>query len=332
MSNTYTISDGALTQSARETTAPGAGEVTVEIHASSINYRDLGIQAGFYPSHRGIVPLSDGAGQVMAVGEGVTDLAPGDIVASCFYPYWEAGPATATNHAASLGCEMDGLLRNSATLPASAFIRAPGHLNALEAATLPCAAVTAWAALLTRGRLIPGEHVLVQGTGGVAVFAVQFAKAMGATVTVISSSDEKLAKIRELGADCTVNYTEHPQWSDRVNELLDGEHIDLAIELGGAVTLAQTLQCLRVGGRISVIGVLSGNEAQLVISDILRKWVSLNGITVSHREDFRAMNRFMAAHGIKPVIDHEVPFEHAETAYRELGAGQHFGKIVIAHQ
>ena len=157
-------------------------------------------------------------------------------------------------------------------------------------------------------------------------------EAMGATVTVISSSDKKLTKIRELGADYTVNYTEHPQWSDRVNELLDGEHIDLAIELGGAVTLAQTLQCLRVGGRISVIGVLSGNEAQLVISDILRKWVSLNGITVSHREDFRAMNRFMAAHGIKPVIDHEVPFEHAETAYRELGAGQHFGKIVIAHQ
>ena len=266
------------------------------------------------------------------MGEGVTDLAPGDIVASCFYPHWEAGPATATNHSASLGCEMDGLLRKNATLPASAFIRAPGHLTSSEAATLPCAAVTAWAALLTRGCLIPGEHVLVQGTGGVAVFAVQFAKAMGATVTVISSSDEKLAKIRELGADYTVNYREHPQWSDRVNELLDGENIDLAIELGGAVTLAQTLQCLRVGGRISVIGVLSGNEAQLMISDILRKWVSLNGITVSHREDFRAMNRFMAAHGIKPVIDHEVPFEQAETAYRELGAGQHFGKIVIAHQ
>ena len=332
MLNTYTISDGALTKSAREATAPGVGEIAVEIHASSINYRDLGIQAGFYPSQRGVVPLSDGAGQVMAVGEGVTNLAPGDIVASSFYPFWEAGPATAKNHSASLGCEMDGLLRKSATLPASAFIRAPGHLTVLEAATLPCAAVTAWAALFTRGRLIPGEHVLVQGTGGVAVFAVQFAKAMGATVTVITSSDEKLAKIRKLGADYTVNYTEHAQWSDRVNELLDGEHIDLAIELGGGMTLAQTLQCLRVGGRISVIGVLSGNEAQLVISDILRKWVSLNGITVSHREDFRAMNRFMAAHGIKPVIDHEVPFEHVETAYRELSAGQHFGKIVIAHR
>ena len=331
MSNTYTISDGEITQSDREASAPRAGEIRVEIHASSINYRDLGIQAGFYPSHKGVVPLSDGAGQVMAVGEGVTDLSPGDVVASCFYPFWEAGPATAKNHSASLGCEMDGLLRTSATLPASAFIRAPDHLTAKEAATLPCAAVTAWAALVTRGGLIPGEHVLVQGTGGVAVFAVQFAKVMGANVTVISSSDEKLEKIRELGADYTVNYVEHPEWSDRVNELLEGERIDLAIELGGAVTLAQTLQCLRVGGRISVIGVLSGNETQLVISDILRKWVSLNGITVSHREDFRAMNRFMAAHSIKPVIDHEVPFEQAEIAYRELGAGQHFGKIVIAH-
>jgi NADPH:quinone reductase-like Zn-dependent oxidoreductase len=172
----------------------------------------------------------------------------------------------------------------------------------------------------------------VQGTGGVAVFAVQFAKAMGATVTVISSSDEKLARIRDLGADNTVNYREHPQWSDRVNDLLGGESVDLAIELGGAETLAQSLNCIRVGGRVSVIGVLSGNEAQVVISDILRKWVSLNGITVSHREDFRAMNRFMATHHITPVIDHEVAFEQAETAYGELGAGQHFGKIVISHQ
>lgn len=331
MSNSYSISEGKLYRCDAEAVAPGPGEVAVEIQASSINYRDLGIQAGFYPSRQGVVPLSDGAGKVVAVGEGVSHLVPGQIVASCFYPFWEAGPATARNHAASLGCEMDGLLRCHATLPATAFIEAPEHLNASQAATLPCAAVTAWAALLTRGALVPGEHVLVQGTGGVAVFAVQFAKAMGATVTVISSSDEKLAKIRDLGADNTVNYREHPQWSDRVNDLLGGESIDLAIELGGAETLAQSLNCIRVGGRVSVIGVLSGNEAQVVISDILRKWVSLNGITVSHREDFRAMNRFMTTHHITPVIDHEVAFDQAEIAYAELGAGQHFGKIVIAH-
>ena len=331
MSNSYSISEGKLSRCDAEAVAPGPGEVAVEIQASSINYRDLGIQAGFYPSRQGVVPLSDGAGKVVAVGEGVSHLVPGQIVASCFYPFWEAGPATARNHAASLGCEMDGLLRCHATLPATAFIEAPEHLNASQAATLPCAAVTAWAALLTRGALVPGEHVLVQGTGGVAVFAVQFAKAMGATVTVISSSDEKLAKIRDLGADNTVNYREHPQWSDRVNDLLGGESIDLAIELGGAETLAQSLNCIRVGGRVSVIGVLSGNEAQVVISDILRKWVSLNGITVSHREDFRAMNRFMTTHHITPVIDHEVAFDQAEIAYAELGAGQHFGKIVIAH-
>ena len=331
MSNSYSISEGKLSRCDAEAVAPGPGEVAVEIQASSINYRDLGIQAGFYPSRQGVVPLSDGAGKVVAVGEGVSHLVPGQIVASCFYPFWEGGPATARNHAASLGCEMDGLLRCHATLPATAFIEAPEHLNASQAATLPCAAVTAWAALLTRGALVPGEHVLVQGTGGVAVFAVQFAKAMGATVTVISSSDEKLAKIRDLGADNTVNYREHPQWSDRVNDLLGGESIDLAIELGGAETLAQSLNCIRVGGRVSVIGVLSGNEAQVVISDILRKWVSLNGITVSHREDFRAMNRFMTTHHITPVIDHEVAFDQAEIAYAELGAGQHFGKIVIAH-
>lgn len=332
MSNTYTISNGELGQHEREVTVPRAGEVTVEVHASSINYRDLGIQAGFYPHQTGVVPFSDGAGVVVAVGEGVTDLAPGALVASCFYPFWESGPATAANHSASLGCELDGLLRSTATLPASAFIRAPGHLSAREAATLPCAALTAWAALLTRGNLIPGEHVLVQGTGGVAVFAVQFAKAMGATVTVISSSDEKLSKIQEHGADYTINYREYPQWGDRVNALLGGEAIDLVIELGGATTLAQSLTCLRVGGRISIIGVLSGNEAQLVISNVLRKWVSLNGITVSHREDFRAMNRFMESHSIKPIIDHEVTFEDAEVAYQELGAGRHFGKLVVTHQ
>ena len=332
MSNAYSINEGVLTRLELESAVPLAGEVTVEIQASSINYRDLGIQAGFYPSRGGVVPISDGAGRVIDIGDGVTDLVPGDLVASCFFPFWEAGPATAANHCASLGCEMDGLLRSTATLPASAFLRAPDYLSASEVATLPCAALTAWAALLTRGGLIPGEHVLVQGTGGVAVFAVQFAKAMGATVTVISSSDEKLHKIRQLGADHTVNYVEYPRWSDRVIELLGGEHIDLAIELGGAETLAQSLNCLRVGGRISVIGVLSGNEAQVVISDILRKWVSLNGITVSHREDFRAMNRFMALHEIRPVIDHEVAFDNAEAAYSELGAGQHFGKIVIAHQ
>ena len=332
MSNSYSISNGKLSRCDVDAVAPGPGEVTVEIQASSINYRDLGIQAGFYPSRQGVVPLSDGAGTIVAVGEGVLGLVPGQLVASCFYPFWEAGPATARNHSASLGCEMDGLLRHRATLPETAFIETPEHLTATQAATLPCAAVTAWAALITRGALVPGEHVLVQGTGGVAVFAVQFAKAMGAKVTVISSSDEKLARIRDLGADNTVNYREHPQWSDRVNDLLGGESIDLAIELGGAETLAQSLNCIRVGGRVSVIGVLSGNEAQVVISDILRKWVSLNGITVSHREDFRAMSRFMAAHLITPVIDHEVAFDQAETAYGELGAGQHFGKIVITHR
>jgi NADPH:quinone reductase-like Zn-dependent oxidoreductase len=332
MADTYTMSNGDLERLSREGTGPLPGEVAVEVLASSINYRDLAIRAGFYPSTSGVVPLSDGAGRVMSVGDGVTELKPGDLVASCFYPFWEAGPATAANHAVSLGCEADGLLRSHATLPARAFIPAPNHLSASEAATLPCAALTAWAALLTRGKLVPGEHVLVQGTGGVAVFAVQFAKAMGATVTVISSSEEKLQKIRDLGADHTVNYQEHASWSEKVNETLGGESIDLAIELGGATTLAHSLNCLRVGGRISVIGVLSGNEANLMISDVLRKWVSLNGITVSHRGDFEAMNRFMESHRIKPVIDHEVGFAEAELAYEQLGVGRHFGKIVISHQ
>jgi NADPH:quinone reductase-like Zn-dependent oxidoreductase len=308
---------------------PGAGEVLVRLGAASINSRDLGILAGFYPNKRGVIPLSDGAGTVEAVGPGVQGLAAGDAVVGCFYADWQAGPATAGNHAASLGCEHDGVLAEHICLPATALVHKPVSLDFAEAATLPCAALTAWSALFTEGNLRPGQHVLVQGTGGVATFAMQFARMAGAEVTVISGSDEKLERARTLGATHVVNYRETTDWGSRVQEITGGRGVDLVVELGGADTLAQSMRCVAVGGHISVIGVLSGVEAKISVPDMLFRHIRLCGITVGHREDFLAMNRAIDLHGIQPVIDTRFGFDEAALAYEALPRGQHFGKLVI---
>ncbi len=329
MSWCYILTGNQLERSERILAKPRHGEVQINIAAASLNHRDLAIKHGYFPAADRVVPLSDGAGIVTAVGDGVDEFLAGDRVVSCFYPFWESGRTTAFNHRASLGCEMDGMLRESATLSSTAIVHSPAHLSLIEAATLPCAALTAWSALFSSGGLVPGEHVLIQGTGGVAVFALQFAKAAGAEVTVISSAEKKLAQAKALGADHCITYGESREWGAAVNRLHGGEVIDLVIELGGSSTLAQSLSCLKVGGRISVIGVLSGTEASLCISDILRKAVSMKGITVGHRDDFKAMNRFLALHALHPVIHDRVPHDHAPSAYDALAAGGHFGKIVI---
>ena len=331
MSLVYRMVDGALRSEAAEPTLPGPGEVLVEVEASSMNYRDVAIRAGFYPSRSGVIPLSDGAGRIVEVGANVSDFKAGQPVTSCFYPFWESGPASATNHRATVGCDLDGMLTKFVTLPASAWIPTPKHLSSLEASTLPCAALTAWAALFTRGGLRPGQHVLIQGTGGVAVFAIQLAKAVCAKVTVISSSDEKLARATELGSDFGVNYAEFPEWDKKVIDEVGHEEIDLVIELGGAQTLQKSLNCLKVGGRVSMIGVLSGNEVSMSISAVLAKWIAIQGITVSHREDFLSMNRFLETQRLRPIIDTVLPLNDAQVAYDELPRGHHFGKLVLDH-
>ncbi len=308
---------------------PGAGEVLVRLAAASINYRDLGILAGFYPNKPGVIPFSDGAGTVEAVGAGVRGFAAGDAVVGCFYADWQAGPATAANHAASLGCEHDGVLAEHICLPATALVHKPASLDFAEAATLPCAALTAWSALFTEGNVRPGQHVLVQGTGGVALFALQFACMAGAEVTVISGSDEKLERARSLGARHLINYRSTPDWAARALEITGGHGVDLVVELGGADTLAQSMRCVAVGGHISVIGVLSGLEAKISVPDMLFRHIRLCGITVGHREDFIAMNRAMDQHGIQPVIDTRFGFDEAPLAYEALPRGLHFGKLVI---
>ena len=221
---------------------PGRGEVSIKMHAAALNYRDLGVAAGQYPSCPGLIPLSDGAGVIDAVGENVGDFAVGDAVVSCFYENWQAGRATAANHRWSLGCERSGVLAEQIILPVTAIVPKPSSLSFREAATLPCAALTAWSALFSEGRLEPGQQVLVQGTGGVAMFALQFAKLAGACVTVLSGSDVKLHRAKALGADHGINYRSNPHWSDAVTELTDGVGVDLVVDLGGADTLAQSLK------------------------------------------------------------------------------------------
>ena len=325
------LENGTLSKSDTSLHEPGPGEVQINIEASSLNYRDVGIMFGHYPAKDVLVPLSDGAGSVVAVGPGVDCFKVGDLVHSNFYPFWAGGSANQNNHRASLGCEMDGMLRSAANLPASALHKAPAHLNAIESATLPCAGVTAWSALFVRGELRPGEHVLIQGTGGVAIFALQIAKAAGAEVTVISSSNAKLERAKQLGADHILNYTEIPNWGQAINEQHGGPSIDLVLELGGEHTLGQSMECLRVNGRISVIGLLSGMNPSFSIPTMLQKQLRMSGVTVGDHESTAGLGRFLTLHNIKPVIDQVIDHENAAHCYQVMMAAKHFGKQVINH-
>jgi NADPH:quinone reductase-like Zn-dependent oxidoreductase len=320
---------GALAMAEEDIAPPAPGEVQVRILSAAINARDIGIAEGLYSATPGIIPLSDGAGAVIAVGDGVTSFSVGDAVVTCFYEDWPSGRGTLANHARSLGRERDGVLAEAINLPASALAPSPVSLRPDEAATLTCAGLTAWSALFTEAHLRPGQHVVVQGTGGVALFALQFAKMGGATVTVISASDAKLERAQALGADHTVNYRAIPEWGAAVRDFTGGEGADAVIELGGTQTLGQSLDCLRMDGTIALVGMLSGLEASFFIPLALDRRVRLHGITVGHREDFLEMARAIDARGIKPVIDRTYTFMDARQAYEDLPKGNHFGKLII---
>ena len=309
--------------------APARGEVQVRMAAAAINYRDVGVVFGHYTAAPNLVPFSDGAGTIVAVGEAVEDFAIGDAVVSCFYENWQSGRASALNHRRSFGSERDGMLAELVNLPVSGIVHKPASLDMLAASTLPCAALTAWSALFTEGRLLPGQHVVVEGTGGVALFALQFAKMAGATVTVLSSSDEKLARAAAMGADHLVNYRDVPEWSALVMDVTNGTGADIVIELGGTSTLGEALQSIRMDGLVAVIGVLSGLEAALFVPHMLQRHARMQGITVGHRDDMIAMGKAIDTHGIKPVIDTIFAFDDAPRAYELLPTGQHFGKLVI---
>ncbi len=309
---------------------PGPGQVLVRVRAVSLNFRDLLVCKGAYnPKIRlPYVPLSDGAGEVVATGPGVTRVKPGQCVVASFMPGWVEGPPDEEKGRSALGGGGDGMLAELVVLPEKGLLPYPAHLSFEEAATLPCAAVTAWNALVESGGIKPGDSVLVQGTGGVSLFALQFAHMAGARVIATSKSDEKLARAREMGASELINYTTTPAWDKRVRELTGGTGVDMIVEVGGAGTLPSSLKAVRVGGYIAMIGILSGGgDANAV--PILMKSIRVQGIFVGSRRMFEAMNRAIEVAALRPVIDRVFQFDQAREAMAHMESGAHFGKVVI---
>ncbi len=312
---------------------PGPGQALVRVHATSLNYRDLMMVRGAYARGAppaGLVPLSDGAGLVMEVGPGVARVQPGDRVAGIFMQRWLAGRITPDASASALGGALHGMMAQYVALDADGLVHIPAHLSFEEAATLPCAAVTAWHALAEHARIRAGDTVLVQGTGGVSIFALQFARLFGARVIATSSSDAKLARATALGASDGINYRANPEWQDQAMALTGGAGVDEIVEVGGAGTFARSLAAVRLGGCISLIGVLTG-AAEINPTGIMRKSLSVRGIYVGSREMFEDMNRAITLHRMRPTIDRVFDFAEAQAAFRHMESASHFGKIVLRH-
>jgi len=309
--------------------APGRGEIRVRVHANSLNYHDLAVVMGMLPTADGRIPLSDGAGLVEAVGEGVTEFKTGDSVVSCFFPGWLNGEPTISDFSTTPGDGVDGYARERVVCPGSWFTHAPLGYSHTEAATLTTAALTAWRALVVNGGLKAGDSVLVLGTGGVSTFALQFAKSMGATVITTSSSDEKIERARILGADHTVNYQRHKDWAAQVLELTDGRGVDHVLEVGGPDTLPQSIRACRVGGHIALIGVLTGFGGVIPTAALMQRQQRLLGLIVGNRQHQIDMVRGIEAGGVKPVIERTFALRDIRDSFRFLQSARHVGKICL---
>ncbi|AZL66872.1 MULTISPECIES: zinc-dependent alcohol dehydrogenase family protein [Pseudomonas] len=313
-----------------EAAAPSAGEITVRLHASSLNYHDFAVVSGMWgPSERRI-PMADGAGEVTAVGAGVTEFKVGDAVVSTFFPDWLAGQAQVEGFASVPGDGIDGYAREQVTARATSFTHAPKGYSHAEAATLTTAGLTAWRALMSDDHLKPGDTVLVQGTGGVSIFALQFAKLAGATVIATSSSDAKLERLKALGADHLINYKTTPAWGEQVRKLTDNRGVDHVIEVGGPATLEQSMIAARIGGHVSLIGILTGVAGQLPLVQALVRQIRLQGVLVGCREQQQAMVRAIDANGLRPVVDKHFELEQIVEAFRYQESNKHFGKICLS--
>ena len=323
-----------LRLSTRPEPKAGPGQVVVKMTASSLNFRDLVVPNRGYGNHTGnlpLIPLSDGVGVVTEVGTGVRRVVVGDRVCPTFFQAWTSGEPDLVRLTQSLGGPIDGTMAEYMCLPQEGVCKVPAYLSDVEAATLPCAALTAWSALLTCSNTRPGDRVLVQGCGGVALFAVSFAKMLGAHVTVISSSDERMQRVRQLGADATLNYRSVPEWAKATRDITGGRGYDLILELGGEKTLPQSLRCIRPGGTVAMIGVLSGSAMATSLGLIITRQVRLQGVTVGHRDGFEAMLRAMEQHLLKPVVDRVFAFEELKQGMAYLQSGAQFGKVCLAH-
>lgn len=319
-----------LEQAEIERPEPGPGEVLVRFEAVSINPRDYQIATGQFTQDVDfpLVPLSDGAGQITAIGEGVTSVQIGDLVTPLFFPLWISGEALADERKISGGLESPGVLREYGVYAETAVVRVASHLSPAEAACLPCAGLTAWTSLVAVADVQPGQIVLIQGTGGVAIAALQFAKSLGAEVIILSSSDEKLARARELGADHCLNYLRCPDWGNQVFELA-GHGIDVVIEIGGAGTLGNSLAAIRHGGHIAIIGYVTGIEMGISVFPLIIKNAHLHGIGTGNRDNYAAMMEFIENHGLRPQISARYSYKDAKHALSDMAKGVHFGKLVI---
>jgi NADPH:quinone reductase-like Zn-dependent oxidoreductase len=310
---------------------PKSGQVVIKVKAASLNYRDLMMVKGFYNPKlkRPLIPLSDGVGEVVEIGENVTRVKIGDRVAGIFMQKWIDGAISESKSRPALGGDVDGMLAEYVCLDQEGVVHVPEFLSDEGAATLPCAAVTAWDALIDQGQLKAGDTVLIQGTGGVSIFALQIARMTGARVIATSSSDEKLERVKSMGASDGINYKTTPDWDARVRELTEGNGVDYIVEVGGAGTLARSFKAVRKGGQISLIGVLAGATAEVNPMPILMKNIRVQGIFVGSREMFDDMNRAFALNKIKPVVDRVFEFSKIREALKHMESGAHFGKICI---
>jgi NADPH:quinone reductase-like Zn-dependent oxidoreductase len=313
-----------------EAPAPGPGEIKVRVRAASLNFRDGLVVGGFFPAADGLIPLSDGAGEVLEVGAGVTEFKPGDQVVSTFHPKWLDGHIEKSELTNTPGGPADGFACEETTRPATHFTRAPAGFSPAESASLTCAGVTAWRAVVTDGKVKPGATVLVEGTGGVSLFALQFAKAAGATVIATSGSAEKLARLEALGADHTINYRQQEKWGEAVLALTGGLGVDHVIEVGGPNTIGQSFIAARTGAHIAIIGAVGGFQIDTMPFAIVQaKRLNLQAVIVGSRRDQIDMVRGIEAAGIRPVLDRSFKLEQLADAFRHLQSGAHFGKVCI---
>ena len=320
-----------LRLSERPQPEPQPGKVVLRMRAASLNYRDLRMVQGSYNARQPLplVPGSDGVGEVVAIGPEVTRVKVGERVCPIYAQAWIAGEPTPERLRSTLGGPRDGTLSEYMLLDAEAVVSVPPELSDLEAACLPCAGVTAWNALVTLGQLKPGATVLTQGTGGVSIFALQFAQKLGARVIATSSSDEKLERLRALGASDVLNYKTDLDWGKSARALSGGRGVDHVVDVGGGTTLAQSVRAVRHGGRISIIGILAGTATDLNLLPILMQGIRLQGVIVGHRESFEAMNRALALGGSRPVVDRVFPLADTRAALEYLASGRHFGKVCV---
>jgi NADPH:quinone reductase-like Zn-dependent oxidoreductase len=322
----------ALSLTEQSSPSVGANDVKVRVRAVSLNYRDLIVARGAKKANRTtpITPVSDGAGEVIAVGENVSHIKPGDRVMASFFPTWIDGPLSDHHHANALGGgNVNGMLAEEVVLDQSAWLHIPEHLSFKQASTLPCAGLTAWHALFEAANLRPGDTVLLQGTGGVSILALQLARAAGATVLMTSSSEEKAKRAKTLGAAEVFDYRKNPSWGEAAKAWTKGRGVDVAVEVGGPGTFDQTITSLRYGGTMSILGVLTGTKGEVNTYAIFHKTLRVAGVYVGSVAMFERLNRALSASKIAPVVDKTFDFDQARAAYEYLQSGNHFGKVVI---